>query len=351
MATAPRKSNILRFMGATKRLLFGSVICSCLAFVLVACHRHRRESFYASLADVGKADAGAQSWIPDDVLPASSRAIQEVHELSPSTEWCAFEFPPSDSRDLRKNLKSIDALPPSVRRVPSPSVSWWPAVLKGNLDVEKIHGAGFELYMVEKPATSITTDILLFAIDWPNGRAFFYRTHESGSVPSHGTVVVDWKAELAKAKAGIARNPKSGFWHNQAGIAYDALGDFQNAVKELKLASTLDPSNPIDDYVLFAIYKRKAMLSEKRQVLLDALEKDPNNPVGRFEFADILEEEKHWADSLREYQVAKRLAASVKGSTYIDRLGNAYDVDAVRGEVDKAIERVAKLNESAQQQK
>ncbi len=167
----------------------------------------------------------------------------------------------------------------------------------------------------------------------------------------HGSVPVDWKAELSKAKAGIEKNPKSGFWHNQAGVAYDALGDFDTAVKELKLASTLDPSNPMDDYVLFAIYKRKTMLPEQRQVLLDALEKGANNPVGRFEFAYILEAEKHWGDSLREYQVAKGLAAWVKGPMYRDLTGNVYEVDGVRREVDKAIERVAKLNESAHQQK
>ena len=32
----------------------------------------------------------------------------------------------------------------------------------------------------------------------------------------HGSVPVDLKAELAKAKAGIEKNPKSAFWHNQA---------------------------------------------------------------------------------------------------------------------------------------
>jgi tetratricopeptide (TPR) repeat protein len=171
------------------------------------------------------------------------------------------------------------------------------------------------------------------------------------NLAQHGTVAVDWKAELAKAKAGIAKNPKSGFWHNQAGVAYDALGDFQKAVKELKLASTLDPSNPMDEYALYAIYKRKAMLPEQRRVLFDALEKDANNPVGRFEFAYVLEEEKHWADSLREYQAAKLLVASVKGPMYIDPRGNPFDVDGIREEVDKAIDRVAKLNESAQHQK
>ena len=167
----------------------------------------------------------------------------------------------------------------------------------------------------------------------------------------HGTATVDWKAELAKAKAGIEKNPKSAFWHNQAGVAYDALGDFESAVKEIKLATTLDPSNPNNYYTLYALYKRKAMHSEQRQVLLDALEKDANNPVGRFEFAYILEEEKHWADSLREYQVAKRLAASVKRPVYTDPRGNPFDIDGVREEVDKAIDRVAKLNESAQHQK
>jgi tetratricopeptide (TPR) repeat protein len=169
--------------------------------------------------------------------------------------------------------------------------------------------------------------------------------HEHGSVPG------DLKAELAKAKAGIEKNPKSAFWHNQAGVMYDALGDFDTAVKEIKLAAALDPSNPNNYYTLYALYKRKAMHAEQRQVLLDALEKDANNPVGRFEFAYILEAEKHWADSLREYQVAERLATSVKGPIYTDLRGNPYEIDGVREEVDKAIERVAKLNESAQQQK
>jgi len=167
----------------------------------------------------------------------------------------------------------------------------------------------------------------------------------------HGSVTVDWKAELAKAKAGIEKNPKSAYWHNQAGVAYDALGDFSTAVKEIKSATTLDHSDPINYYTLYALYKRKAMHAEQRQVLLDALEKDANNPVGRFEFAYILEAEKHWADSLREYQMAKRLAANVKGPIYTDLRGNAYEVAGVRQEVDKAIERVAKLNESTQQQK
>lgn len=160
-------------------------------------------------------------------------------------------------------------------------------------------------------------------------------------------VSTDWKAELAKAKAGIEKNPKSAFWHNQAGVAYDALGDFESAVKEIKLATALDPSDPINYSALYAVYKRKGMHSEQRQVLLDWLEKDANNPLGHFEFGYILEEEKYWADSLREYRSAKRLAADVKGPRYTDFRGNVYGIDGIEAQADGAIDRVTRLSKSA----
>jgi hypothetical protein len=83
-----------------------------------------------------------------------------------------------NSQGLRKSVRSASVLPPSVRRVPTPSRSWWPAVLGGSLDPEKIHGAGLELYVVVAPDTPSTREVMLFAIDWPNGRGFFYRTRE-----------------------------------------------------------------------------------------------------------------------------------------------------------------------------
>lgn len=175
----------------------------------------------------------------------------------------------------------------------------------------------------------------------------FGATNCSAGVPTqHGNVAIDWKAELEKARTAIQKNPNSAFWHNQAGVAYDALGDSESAVKELKTASALDMSNPAHDYALYALYKRKGTLDQQRDVLLGALECDPLNPVGHFEFASILEAEKHWSDSLREYREAKRLAARVKGTEYIDPRGNPYDVSGVRSEVDRAVDRVSKLRAS-----
>ena len=58
-------------------------------------------------------------------------------------------------------------------------MSWWPAVLQGNLDVEKIQKDGFELYAVERPANSVNMGIYLFALDSSKGRGFFYWTYTS----------------------------------------------------------------------------------------------------------------------------------------------------------------------------
>ena len=133
-----RNWRILRDMILSKDFLWRAAFCISLGWILVACGNDRREYFYQTLADADKAGEITRGWIPHDLIPNSSRAIHLVEELSPSKEWCAFEFSLADAEILRKNLKSIDTLPPSVRRVQTPVVSWWPEVLKGKLNLEKI---------------------------------------------------------------------------------------------------------------------------------------------------------------------------------------------------------------------
>jgi hypothetical protein len=142
---------------------------------MLGCHGDRRESFYQSLVDAKKDGAIDRGWIPD-FLPESSRNIHELHDISPSTTWCAFEFLPTDPAALRKSLKADAGSLSLVRRVPSPGKSWWPPVITGDLNATRIHEAGFELYALVEPETASTKEVLLFAIDWSTGRGFFYRT-------------------------------------------------------------------------------------------------------------------------------------------------------------------------------
>jgi hypothetical protein len=163
-------------MGNPSKVSLGFAV---FGLLLGACGSDRGEYFYQTFADADKAGEITRGWIPDDLIPSTSRSIHLAEQLSPSKEWCAFEFPPADAEILRRNLKSIDSLPASVRQVRSPSASWWPEVLRGNLDVKKISGEGFQLYVVEKPANSVDMGIYLFALDWSKGRGFFYWTYES----------------------------------------------------------------------------------------------------------------------------------------------------------------------------
>ena len=48
-------------------------------------------------------------------------------------------------------------------------------MLRGNLNLNKTNKAGIELYVIERPETSVTKEIYLFAVDRTHGRAYFYR--------------------------------------------------------------------------------------------------------------------------------------------------------------------------------
>lgn len=140
-----------------------------------ACGGSHRVSSYASLADADKDGAITRGWIPE-FLPASSRNIHETHENSGDVEWCAFECSPRDSQELQKALKSVDSIPVSVQHIPNPRVAWWPAVLTGHVDVNRVRSARLQLYIVEMPVNSVTSEIRLFAVDWTKGTGFFYGT-------------------------------------------------------------------------------------------------------------------------------------------------------------------------------
>lgn len=153
------------------------VVVCLLTGVFSSCSGEHPESYYPALADADKDGAITRGWIPD-FLPQSSSRIHELHRIEGGKTWCAFEFSPGDRERLQKHLKSADVLPPPVKRVLKPGVSWWPAVLVGELDVERIHGAALDLYVVMAPDALSSTEVLLFAIDWSKGRGFFYRGHE-----------------------------------------------------------------------------------------------------------------------------------------------------------------------------
>ena len=137
-------------------------------------HRSSRYS-YATLADAIKAGEIDRHWVPD-YLPLSSRAIHLIYDPSSPRTWCAFEFSPADAQGLKKNLMSIDTLPERLKRMDAPGTPWWPDFLRNDLDIARFHRNGFDAYVVDEPDPHAGNSVVLFAIDWARGRAFFYRT-------------------------------------------------------------------------------------------------------------------------------------------------------------------------------
>ena len=157
----------------------GATAIALLLPALMGCRGDRFESFYPTFADADRDGAITRGWIPP-FLPRNSSSIREIHDLSPSEEWCAFDFTPSDSYLQSKLTREIRTLPPSLRRVQSPGVSWWPSVLTGDLNLAKIHSEGFALYIVVAPETERTSTSMLVAVDWQKGLGFFFAIRVTG---------------------------------------------------------------------------------------------------------------------------------------------------------------------------
>jgi tetratricopeptide (TPR) repeat protein len=165
----------------------------------------------------------------------------------------------------------------------------------------------------------------------------------------HKVVQVDWRAQLADIQKRLKEDPNSPFLHNQAAVAYDALGDFDNFDREIHLAMKLEPENSINYYMAYGVYKRRHLRDKQISVLEKALQIDPDNPIGHYEKAAIFEDDKKWADALTEYQTTKTLLERVKSDpdnfrnnswTYRDGNGNIDDVSWVVIHIDRDINRV-----------
>jgi hypothetical protein len=145
----------------------------CLVLTTVLGCRHDRDSFYPNRSDAEKNGEFDRGWLPN-FLPNSSHAIHLAYDLSPSREWCRFEFNRQDEETLLSGLKSANSPSLRVAHIPSPQLQWWPKVLEANLNLQAIQRAGFEVYSVTRSISQEHNETLVFAINRKEGRGYFY---------------------------------------------------------------------------------------------------------------------------------------------------------------------------------
>jgi tetratricopeptide (TPR) repeat protein len=157
-----------------------------------------------------------------------------------------------------------------------------------------------------------------------------------------------WRQKLTEAQGEIKRTPDSAFWHSQAAVAYDNLGDLKAFETEIHLTTKLDDANPIYHYMAYAVYKRRDMKSPRDEALKSALKADPENPFGHYEMGYVHEEKGEWSSALDEYQTVQKLLRSAffrqeisAKKDYVDSRGNPFSLEAVSENISDAIKRTS----------
>ncbi|MGB2717079.1 MAG: hypothetical protein WBC51_23050 [Vicinamibacterales bacterium] len=106
-----------------------------------------------------------RGWIPP-ILPAGAHDIREAHDNAGARRWGLFSFTAEDADALRSRLGPELNLS-AVRADAPPRIEWWPILLRGSLDGERLAATGLKGYPVAGQQ-------LVIAVNWNQRRAYYW---------------------------------------------------------------------------------------------------------------------------------------------------------------------------------
>jgi len=137
-----------------------------IAFAAACSGVNSQTNSFATLAEARQAGAIAQGWIPDG-LPSSSHDIREAHLPGTRQRWGIINFSQAEADSLRA-LLNADEISLDGQRADAPGrIEWWPIVLRGDLQGDRIAATGIRGYRSKDGQ-------LLFAVNWNQGRAYYW---------------------------------------------------------------------------------------------------------------------------------------------------------------------------------
>jgi len=127
---------------------------------------------FATLAEAREAGAITKGWLPEG-LPPGSHDIREGHVPGTAERWGLIDFPQSEEASLRALLQP-DEIPLNGQRCEIPGrIEWWPLMLRGALDGERLAATGIRAYRAKQGN-------LIFAVNWSQGRDYFWTPPSPG---------------------------------------------------------------------------------------------------------------------------------------------------------------------------
>lgn len=121
---------------------------------------------YATLAEARTAGAIDKGWVPAD-LPDGAYELRAAYAIDGWERWGLFNFRPADT-DAMRALLDPEEVPLAGTRMEIPGrIEWWPVILRGNLDAERIAATGLRAYR-ERSGNRV------FGVNWDQGRAYYW---------------------------------------------------------------------------------------------------------------------------------------------------------------------------------
>ncbi len=121
---------------------------------------------YATLAEARTAGAIDQGRVPA-ILPEGAYELRAAYAMKGPDRWGLFNFREADADAVRAILQPGEiSFAGTEMEIPG-RIEWWPVILRGKLDAERIQATGLRAY----PARS---GGLVFAVNWSQGRAYYW---------------------------------------------------------------------------------------------------------------------------------------------------------------------------------
>lgn len=123
---------------------------------------------YASFVEARAAGAVEKGWVPAD-LPEAAYELRAAYAVDGWQRWGLFNFRQDDAAALRAILDPAEMSLAGTRMEIPNRIEWWPVILRGDLDAERIATTGLRAYRARSGDR-------VFGVNWNQGRAYYWVT-------------------------------------------------------------------------------------------------------------------------------------------------------------------------------
>jgi hypothetical protein len=148
----------------------------CAALILAGCRDVNVETdSFATMLEARQRGAVERGWVPA-FLPDVMYELRAAYDTRGTRRWGIANFSPDEAGAVRAVLAPDEVALSGVSIDIPPRVEWWPIALRNQLDPETIKATGLRAHRSQD-------GVYLFAVNWNQGRAYYWTRAGSSDRP------------------------------------------------------------------------------------------------------------------------------------------------------------------------